>query len=245
MKFGFVITVFATCSIGLSTLLSAQQLGQGRGMQTASPRDSMGNHSPRTIDFTNPNAGRPVQSGSRQIPLQNLPFGQRRPDNFEQLWDQANEAKQEKQNNNLFSNFPNPFKRNADAPKPFQFPSNMNRKPNYNNGLLLTDQKPNPFRVPNLFKPIQFEKPQWMIDMNQRTKEMFSFNRNPMRQNGFGQWAQQASEDWRQKSNQAWQNFSHNINPQNWRMPGSPRNSVNPPLREANNWQDGFQNRRR
>lgn len=231
MKFGIVITVFATCSIGLSTLLSAQQMNEGRGMQTASPR---------SIDFTNPQAGRPVQSGNRQIPLQNLPFGQRRAENFEQMWDKANEPKEKK---NLFGNLPNPFKRNANAPKPFQFPSNLNRKPNHNNGLLLTDQKPNPFK--NIFKPLPFEKPQWMVDMNQRTKEMFSFNRNPMQGNGFGKWAQQASEDWRQKSNQAWQNFSHNINPQNWKAPGSPRNSVNPPLREANNWQDGFQNRRR
>ncbi len=241
MKFGFTVSVFMTCSIGLSTLLSAQQNQFQRGMQTAPPRDPVGTSSPRTIDFTNPNAGRQVQEGNRQIPLQNMPFGQRRSENLEQFLDGPAEKKK---GLNLFENFPNPFKKSG-AAKPFQFPRNMNRKPNYNNGQLLTDQKPNPFQLPNLFKPIPFEKPQWMIDMNRKTKEMFSFKKNPMQGNGFGKWTQQASEDWRQKSNEAWQNFSHNINPQNWKGPGGLSNPVNPPLREANNWQDGFQNRRR
>lgn len=240
MKFGIVITVIMTCSIGLSTLLSAQQNQYERGMQTARPQNSIDSRSPRTIDFTNPHAGRPVIEGNRQIPLQNLPFGDRRAENFEQFLDSSAEKK--KKGMNLFENFPNPFKRNGEA-KPFQFPSNMNRKPNYNNGQLLTDQKPNPFKIPNLFKPIPFEKPQWMVDMDRRTKEMFSF-KNPMKGNGFGKWAQQASADWQQRNTEAWQKFQRNINPKNWGTPGL-SNPVNPPIREANNWQGGLQNRRR
>ena len=244
MKFGLAITIFMTCSIGLSTISTAQS----RGMQTAAPRDTMNTNSPRTIDFTNPNAGTPVQKGTRQIPLQNLPFGERPRENFEQLWNQAEKQGKAKQSGNkMWPKFSNPFKRNDDDSKLFQFPSNLNRKPNYSNSTVLTDKKSNGFQMPELFKPKPFETPQWMTDMNQKTKDMFSFNKNKAQQqfDGAGNWAQKSSDDWREKSNQAWQKFSTNLNPKNWNNQGGQRNSVSPPLRQANNWQDSIQTKRR
>ena len=126
MKFGFAITIVMTCSIGLSTISVAQT----RGMQTAAPRDSMNTHSPRTIDFTNPDAGTPVQMGTRQIPLQNLPFGERPRENFEQLWNKAEKQGKAKQDGNkMWPKFSNPFKRDGAEAKPFQFPSNITAQP--------------------------------------------------------------------------------------------------------------------
>lgn len=252
MKFGLAITFVLACVMAWSTSLSAQQDDYSRrGMQTARPQNDMSNHSPRTIDFTNPQGGTPVQTGNRQIPLQNLPFQQRRGGNFEDLWDKATDGAQnanQKARNagqKFWDKVSKPFKRNGNG-SGFQLPGNLNRKPNYNNGDgVLINPKGNGFQMPNLFKPMKLEQPQWMRDMNQRTKEMFSRNKPAVRD---GIWTDPMSitgNTWKDRSNQAWQKFSHNINPQNWKMPGSQSKDVNPPLRQANNWMDGSQTRRR
>jgi hypothetical protein len=240
MKYGYVFAILMTLSLGFSSPGIAQQ---DRGMQTAPPRSNIGNTSPRTIDFSNTGAGTPVQPGTRQIPLQNLPFGERPRENFEQMWNQAEQqGLKVKEGKSLWPKLKNPFKRNADAGQNFQLPGNLNRKPNYSNGTVLTDGNPNGFQMPKLF-----EKPQWMTDMNQKTKDMFSFNKNKQlpQVGNVGNWAQKTSEDWRTRNNQAWQNFSNNLNPKNWNGQNPRPNSVTPPLRQATNWQDSIQTNRR
>lgn len=254
MKIASSTLVAVLCCLCISSNLSAQGTYSGRGMQTAPPRDSMGTSSPRTIDFTDPQEA--VGNGanrSHAMPAR-MPFDGQARSNSRELWEQAlsSDATLEPRSKNpareFWDKIAKPFQRkNANAPKPFQFPSNMNRKPNYRDPFRLTDQRGNGFpKIPNLLQPGTLQTPNWVRNMNQKTKQMFSFgqmgqgnNQNPM--TGFHNWASRTNENWRNKSSQAWQSFTRNMNPQNWNGRSSGAGSINPPLRQANNWMSGNQ----
>ena len=117
-------TNFAVMSCVLFCMVTVAQVSAqstSRGMQTAPPRQTYDNQSPRVIDFTNiEKSGRQasrsgntidftnsrnnsinpqtnnaaLRSGSRQIPLQNMPFGERTQpqSNFAELFSQSKSA---------------------------------------------------------------------------------------------------------------------------------------------------------
>ena len=290
MKNGFQI-ILSVIVCGLLCPVSSDAFQTNtRGVQTAPPRSTMQSSSPRVIDFTRPGQSNPQNSNaalrkSTQIPLQNLPFGERTPRDFTapqgnqaaQFMRDANAnarnagqnlvngASQFGQNVNgagqgfmskanaagrkFWENAAKPFKMNKDNERPpmFTIPENLNRKPNYTEAQVLTDQRNSPMQGINLFqKPKLPKPPKWLADMNQKTKDLFNFNKSkqqagPIQPNN---WNNQATANMRERGNQAWQEFNGNaapqtgstpgISPQNWSLPRGNESPAAPATRTAN-----------
>ena len=229
-----------------------------RGMQTAPPRQTYDSQSPRVIDFTqtapgnqtaaprsssnvidftkprgnsiNPQLTNPG-SGSQQIPLQNMPFGNRvQPQaNTPQIFGNVNQGAGDFANSgrNAVQKMNEAGKRFwQNAAKPFQkpqfnLPANFNRKPNYTENQTLTDSNP----LAGRFKLPSLEKPAWMEKLDGKAKSLIG-RKNELQSSaaGFANRINGAQ----QNANQAWQ--------------GLTQPSAVPAARSANNgWLDSLQ----
>ena len=239
-------TNFAVMSCVLFCMVTVAQVSAqstSRGMQTAPPRQTYDNQSPRVIDFTNiEKSGRQasrsgntidftnsrnnsinpqtnnaaLRSGSRQIPLQNMPFGERTQpqSNFAELFSNKSQQANEFQNSgrNVIqkaNEASKQFWRNAgqslqigqrSTPK-FNLPANLNRKPNYTENQRLTDSNP----LADRFKLPALQKPAWIKKIDDRAKGLLG-RKNDLQQAGTD--LTNRINGTRQNANQAWQNFT-------------------------------------
>ena len=209
-----------------------------RGMQTAPPRQTYDSQSPRVIDFTRTAPGNQAAaprssnnvidftkprgnsinpqhnnsaSGARQIPLQNMPFGDRvQPQaNAPQIFGNVNQGAGDiaSSGRNAVQKVNEAGKRFwQNAAKPFQkpqfnLPTNLNRKPNYTESQTLTDSNP----LAGRFKLPAMEKPAWMQKLDGKAKSLIG-RKNELQSSaaGFANRINGAQ----QNANQAWQGLT-------------------------------------
>ncbi len=262
---GLLAVAICVGMVGVSTAQS------NRGSQTAPPRSQAQSTSPRVIDFTNstkPETSNPAFGGrgSRQLDLQDMPFGQRTaPGDRAEMWNDAGQqtanqmkeagerfgsgarnmaadaknsgnkmfAKVNKAGKNFFEKAKAPFKGLGQNQKKFELPDNIYRKRNLSDVQRLTDNRPR-FQLQNPFQRNGNGggQPEWVKKMNKRTKNLFAFGKKKNQE--AGDWMQNANERMN-NANRGLQNFAENVQPK-WTNPN--QSSVNPPLRQANNWLD-------
>ena len=238
-----------------------------RGMQTAPPRQTYDSQSPRgAIDFTNaapsnPGAKRNSSGklidftdrktnainpqlndqdlGSRQIPLQNMPFGNRVPPqaNTPQIFGNVNQGANEFANSGrnaiqkinesgkrFWQNAAKPFQSQANQ---FNLPTNLNRKPNYAESQILTDGNP----LTNRLKLPKLEKPAWLEKLDGRAKGLVG-RKNELQASSAG--LLDRLNGAQQNANQSLQKFNQSG--------GSGSSAATPPTRSANNgWLNNIQ----